>query len=264
MEGNQIVPVTLTAFNVCWSGDWVHACCQVARKDRGHLVSCLEVSGKQSPRFVSNWGTNLFTPRFLHYTAVSFICYQHPQHEYHARFSGQTSPNLRKKSIYMPRIVIQSISPSVFFIGIASVPDPKGACDFKKRKGCGVWLGAEGVTVVTQAYVESSHGGEAPGRRKWEQAHPTKVKQTVSSLFCETWVASFLKISSRPCFWVMYEALTLVGIRDHLRYGFGKFPPCFPLCVNPLTLSLAPWANFPLHILPAVMLPPPQVLLNFK
>lgn len=64
----------------------------------------------------------------------------------------------------MPRIVIQSVSPSVFSIGIASVPDPKGAWDFKKRKGCGVWLGAEGVTVVTQAYVESSHGGEAPGR----------------------------------------------------------------------------------------------------
>lgn len=34
----------------------------------------------------------------------------------------------------MPRIIIQSISPSVFSIGIASVPDSKGACDFKKRK----------------------------------------------------------------------------------------------------------------------------------
>lgn len=87
----------------------------------------------------------IYSPPFLHYTAVSFICYQHPQHEYHARFSGQTSPNLRKKSIYMPRIIIQSISPSVFSIGIASVPDPKGACDFKKRKEKGVCVaGAEG------------------------------------------------------------------------------------------------------------------------
>ncbi|KAL6042047.1 hypothetical protein STEG23_022037, partial [Scotinomys teguina] len=41
-------------------------------------------------------------------------------------------------------------------MGIASVPDPKGTCDFKKRKGGG---GKNGVIEVTQAYVESSHGG---------------------------------------------------------------------------------------------------------
>lgn len=46
----------------------------------------------------------------------------------------------------------------------------------KEKKRVCVWQRQRDVTVVTQAYVEPSHGGEAP-RGQWEQAHRTKIKQ---------------------------------------------------------------------------------------
>lgn len=126
---------------------------------QGYLVTGLEVSGKQSSRFVLTKRTNLFSIFFLQCTPASFMGYQHLQHKGHARFLAPKIPQLKGKR--------QSICQGLLFKALLYLSFLLELLLFQiqskhviLRKGSG----SRRVLVVTQAYMQFSHGDEAPGR----------------------------------------------------------------------------------------------------
>lgn len=100
----------------CWLGDWVHACCRIARENRGIWLLLLREPKNTLQAFMPLYGANLPSTLFLHHAPVSFTDYQQNSTWGQCQvFNWSVPPMLEKWHSECQGLLLKSVSPSVHF-----------------------------------------------------------------------------------------------------------------------------------------------------